>query len=136
MHIHFQHLHPIPHPGERPPLVPDDLIYNDKARAYHYPQPLRTMAHIRGSHVDNTLTTRLQQQLQTTLYYSALDPSLLPVYLQKRRAQLLLQQLPLPDRLARWYSRKGVDIPAGYTICTCHMHTPETWGHFTKCPLA
>ena len=66
--------------------MPDDVIYNDTGRAYHYPQPLRTMAYIRGSHADNTLMTRLQQELQTTLYYSALDPSLLPVHLQKWRA--------------------------------------------------
>ena len=77
--------------------------------------------------------TQLQQELRTTLYYSALDPSLLPVHLQKHRAQLLLEQLPLLDRVARWYSRKGVDIPPEYTICPCHMHTPEIWDHFTKC---
>ena len=75
MHTHLQHLPPIPHPGEPPPWVPDDMTYNDTGRAYHYPQPLRTMAHIRGSRADNTLMTRLQQELQTTLYYSALDPS-------------------------------------------------------------
>ena len=94
------------------------------------------MAHIRGSNANNTLMTRLQQELQTTLYYSALNPSLLPVHLQKRRAQLLLKQLPLLDRVARWYSRKGADIPTEYTICPCHMHTPEGWDHFTKCSLA
>ena len=116
--------------------MPNDVIYNDTGRAYHYPQPLRTMGHIRGSHADNTLMTRLQQELQTALYYSALDPSLLPVHLQKRRAQLLLEQMPLLDRVARWYGRTGVDIPPQYTICPCHMHTPETWDHLTQCPLA
>ena len=129
MHTHLQHLAQIPHPGQPPPWVPDDVISNDAGRAYHYPQPLRTMAHIRGSHADNTLMTRLQQELQTTLYYSVLDQSLLPVHLQKRPSQLLLQQLPLLNRVARWYSRKGVDIPPEYTICPCHMHTPETWDH-------
>ena len=94
------------------------------------------MAHIRGSHTDTTVMTHIQQELQTTLYYSALDPSLLPVHLQKQRAQLLLEQLPLNNRVARWYSRKGVDIPSEYTICPCHMRTPEMWDHFTKCPLA
>ena len=136
MHTHLQHLPPIPHPGEPPPWVPDDVIYKDTGRAYHYPQPLRTMAHTRGSHADNTLMARLQHELQTTLYYSALNPSLLPVHLQKRQAQLLLEQLPLLDRVARWYGKKGVDIPPEYTVCPCHMHTPETWDHFTKYPLA
>ena len=71
-----------------------------------------------------------------TLDYSALEPCLLPVHLQKRRAQLLLEQLPLLDRVTGWYSRKGVDIPPEYTICPCHMHTPETCDDFTRCPLA
>ena len=46
MHTHLQHLPPIPHPGQPPAWVPDDGIYNDTERAYHYPQPIRTMAHI------------------------------------------------------------------------------------------
>ena len=54
MHSHLQHLSPIPQPGLPPPWVLDDVIYNNTGQAYHYPQPLRTMAHIRGSHADNT----------------------------------------------------------------------------------
>ena len=121
LNTHLQHLPPIPHPGDPPPWVPTGVIYNDTGRAYHYPQPLRNMAHIRGSHADNTLMTRFQQELQTTLYYLALDPSLLPVDLQNRRARLLHKQLPLLDRVARWCSRRDVDIPTEYTICPCHM---------------
>ena len=48
--------------------MPDDVMYNDTGRAYHYPQPLRTKAHIRGGHADTTHMTRLQQELQMTLY--------------------------------------------------------------------
>ena len=81
--------------------MPCDVIYNDTGRAYHYPQRLRTTAHVPGGHTNTTLMTRLHQELQTTLYYSALDPSLLQVHLQKGRAQLLLEQLPLLDRVAR-----------------------------------
>ena len=105
MHTHFRHLPPIPHPREPPAWVPDDRIYNDMGQAWHYPQPIRTMAHIRGSHADNTLMNRLPHELQTALYFSAFDLSLLPVHLQTRRAQLLLEQLPLLDRVARWYDR-------------------------------
>ena len=94
------------------------------------------MAHIRGSHADNTLMNRLQHELQGALYFSALDPSLLPVHLQTRRAQLLLEQLPLLDRVARWYDRRGIDIPPEYTICPYHLHKPETSEHFKQCPLA
>ena len=68
MHTHLQQLPPIPHPGEPPPWVPNEVIYNNTGRAYHYPSPLRTMAHIQGSHANNTLMTRLQQELQRTLY--------------------------------------------------------------------
>ena len=94
------------------------------------------MGHIRGSHADNTLMNHLQHKLQTAIYFSALDPSLLPVQLQARRAQLLLEHLPLLDRVARWYGRRGIDIPPEYTICPCHLDQPETWKHFKQCPLA
>ena len=94
------------------------------------------MAHFQGNHADNTLMTRLQQELQTTLYYSALDLSLLPVHLQKRLVQLLLEQLPLLNKVARWYNRKGIDIPPEYTVCPCHLQQPEAWNHFTRCQLS
>ena len=94
------------------------------------------MAHIRGSHADNTLMNHLQHKLQTALYFSALDPSLLPVHLQTRCAQLLHEQLPLLDRVASWYGRRGIDIPPEYTICPCHLQQPETSKHFKQCPLA
>ena len=119
MHTHLQHLPPIPHPGEPPAWVPDDRIYNDTGRAYHYPQPIRTMGHIRGSKADNTLMNHLQHKLRTALYFSALDPFLIPVYLQTRRAQLLLEHLPLLDRVAHCYGRRGISVPPEYTICPC-----------------
>ena len=136
MHTHLQHLPQIPHPGKPPVWVPDDRIYNDTGQAYHYPQPIRTMAHIRGSQADNILMNHLQHKLQTALYFSALNPSLLAVHLQTRRAQLLLEQLPLLHRVARWYGRRCIDIPPEYTICPCHLQQPETWEHFKQCPLA
>ena len=129
MHTHLQHLLPVPRPGEPPDWVPDDRIYNDTGQAYHYPQPVRTMAHIRGSQADSALLSRLQHTLRTALYFSALDSSLIPVHLQTRHAQLLLEQLPLLDRVARWYARRGIDIPSEYTICPCHLQQPETWEH-------
>ena len=44
-------------------------MYNDTGRAYHYLQPIRTMAHIRGSLADNTLMNHLLHKLQTALYF-------------------------------------------------------------------
>ena len=79
---------------------------------------------------------RLQHELQTALYFSALDPSRLPVHLQTRRVQLLLEQTPLMDRVARWYDRRGIDVPPEYTICPCHLQQPATWEHFKQCLLA
>ena len=129
-------LHTGPSPGSRRPAwVPDDRIYNDTGRAYHYPQPIRTMAHIPSSQADNTLMNHLQHKLQTALYFSALDPSLMPVHLQTGRAQLLLDQLPLLDRVARWYGRRGIEILPEYTICACDLQQPETWENFKRCPL-
>ena len=116
--------------------MPEDVIYNDTGQAYHCSQHLTTMAHIWGSHTDNTLMARLQHELQTMPYFSALDPSPLPVHLQKRGAQLLLEQLPLLDRMARWYSREDIDIHPKYTICLCHLQQPETWDHIKRCSLA
>ena len=85
---------------------------------------------------DNSLINHLQHKLHTALYFSALDPSLLPVHLQTRRAQLLLEQLTLLDRVACCNGRRGIDIPPEYTICPCHLQQPETWEHFKQCPLA
>ena len=94
------------------------------------------MAHIRGSQADSTSMNHLKHKLQTAVYFSGLDPSLLPVHLQTRRAQLLLEQLPLLDRVARWYGRRGVEIPPEYTVCPCHLQQPETWEHFKHSLLA
>ena len=60
MHTHLQHLQPVLRPGEPPAWVPDDQIYNDTGRAYHCLQPIRTMAHIRGSQADNALLNHLK----------------------------------------------------------------------------
>ena len=136
MHTHLQRLPPVPRPGEPRAWVLEDRIYNDMGRAYHYPQPVPTMAHIRGSQANNARLSHLQHTMHTALYFSALNPSLIPLHLQTRRAQLLREQLPLLDRVVRWYARRGIDIPPEYTICPCHLQQPETWGHFKHCPLA
>ena len=124
MHTHLQHLPPVPRPGEPPAWVPDDRIRNDTGRAYQYPQPVRTMAHIRGSQADSALLSHLQHTMRTALYFSALDPFPIPVHLRTRGAQLLLEQLPLLDRVAHLYARQGIDILPEYTICPCHLQQP------------
>ena len=58
LHTPLRHLPPILHPRKPPALVPNDQIYNDTRQAYNYPQHIRTMAHIRGDHADNTLMSK------------------------------------------------------------------------------
>ena len=108
MHTHLQHLLPVPRPREPPAWVPEDRIHNDTGRAYHYPQPIRTMAHIRGSQAEDGPLNHLQHKMRTKLYFSAHDPSLIPMHPQPPRTQLLPEQLPLLDRVARWYARRGI----------------------------
>ena len=132
MQPHLHHLTLIPQPGKTPSWVPDDVIYNDTGRAYHYAQPLRTIGHIRGSHANNTLLTGLQQELEFALYFWALNWSLLPVRLQKGHRQLILQQLPFHDSVPRWYSRKGTDTPppgTPYALATHNSRKSGTISH-------
>ena len=58
-----------------------------------------------------------------------------PLPLQKPRLQLALEQLPLLTRYHRWYTRRSIHVPAGYTKCICSHAEEETWDHFKACPL-
>ena len=85
MHTHFQHVRPIPNAREPPALLLEGVVYNNMGQAYHYRHPLSTMAYIGGTPADTALTNRLQHELATALYFSALDSALLPVHLQTQR---------------------------------------------------
>ena len=102
--------------------MPDDVIHNDTGRAYNYPWPLRTIAHIWETHAYNILMNSLQRKLQTALNFSTLYTSLIPVHLQKQRAEILLEKLPFLERLIHWYQREGIVMPREYTTCPCHVH--------------
>ena len=125
MHTHLQHLPPVLQPDDLPTWVPEGVMYNTTENAYYYPQPLRMMAYIRGRAHDTELMAALQNKLETSLHFSALDPTTLPVHLQKRRAQLLLEQPPLLDCIRRWYTRRGIHIPLKVTICPCHQRAVD-----------
>ena len=75
MHTHLQHLTPVLRSGEPPAWVPDDRIYINTGRAYHYPQPIRTWLGL--GLADNALLNHVKHKMRTALYFSALDPSLI-----------------------------------------------------------
>ena len=82
---------------------------------------------IRGGHANTALMNVLQHKLQTALYFSALNAALLPVHPQTRRAQLLLEQPPLLQRVARWYDKRGIGVYVGYMDVHAvlrHDHSP------------
>ena len=69
--------------------------------------------------------------MQIPPYHAALRQANVPAHLQKRRIQLLREQLPFLTRVARWLARKHIDVPEE----PCDHTTPEDWEHFKKCPL-
>ena len=134
-HSHLQHLPPIP-PATRPPKwMPEDTPYTDQDKQYHYPTPIQQLATTLGHPANTELRRRLGDSVHTPLYYSALRPDSLPAHLQKPRLQLALEQLPLLTRYHRWYARRSIHVPAGYTKCICGHAEEETWDHFKVCPL-
>ena len=81
------------------------------------------------------LLRRIKDSVRTPLYYSALRLDNLPTHLQKQRLQLALELLPLLTRYYRWYARRSIHVPAGYTKCFGGQVEEETWDHFKTCPL-
>ena len=134
-HSHLQHLPPIPSATQPPQWIPEDTPYTDRDKQYHYPTTIPQLATTLGNPANTELLRRLKDSAHTPLYYSALRPDSLPAHLQKPRLQLALDQLPLLVRYHRWYARRSIDVPAGYTKCICGHAEEETWDHFKVCPL-
>ena len=134
-HTHLQHIPPIPAPHQTPDWVPEDAPYSSHDRAYHYPNPIQHLARVLGDADSRAHIQELQDRLQIPLYHSALRPANVPAHLQKRRIQLLREQLPFLTRVARWPARKHIHVPEEHTRCLCDHTTPEDWEHFKKCPL-
>ena len=134
-HTHLQHVPPVPEPHQTPDWVPEDAPYSSHDRAYHYPNPVQHLARVLGDADSRAHIQELQDRLQVPLYHSALRPANVPAHLQKRRIQLLREQLPFLTRVARWLARKHIHVPGEHTCCPCDHTTPEDWEHFKKCPL-
>ena len=124
-----------PRPHSPPKWILEDTPYTDRDKQYHYPTPIQQPVTTLGHPANTALLRRLEDSVHTPLYYSALRPDSLPAHLQKRRLQLALEQLPLLARYHRWYARRSIHVPAGYTKCICGHAEEETWDHFKVCPL-
>ena len=130
-HSHLQHLPPIPSPKCPPTGYPKTRRTRTKTNSTTTPPPSTTLGHP----ANTELLRRLEDSVRTPLYYSALRPESLPAHLQKPRLQLALEQLPLLTKYYRWYARRSIYVPAGYTRCSCGHAEEETWDHFKTCPL-
>ena len=134
-HTHLQHIPPKPEPHQTPDWVAEDAPYTSHNRAYHYPNPIQHLARMLSDTDSGAHIEELQEKLTVPLYHSALRPANVPAHLQKRRIQLLREQLPLLTRVARWLARKHIHVPETHTCCPCNHTTPEDWEHFKICPL-
>ena len=124
-HTHLQHIPPVPEPGQTPDWVPEDAPYSSHDRAYHYSNPIQHLVRVLGDTDSQAHIQVLQEKLQIPLYDSALRPANVPAHLQKRRIQLLREQLPFLSKVARWLARKHIHVPEEYTRCPCDHTTPE-----------
>ena len=122
-------------PHSPPKWMPEDTPYTDRDKQYHYPTPIQQLATTLCHPANTELLPRLEVPIHTPLYYTALRPDSLPAHLQKPRLQLALEQLPLLTRYHRWYARRSIHVPAGYTKCICGHAEEETLDHFKVCPL-
>ena len=132
-HTHLEHLPLKPEPHQTPDWVPDDAPYTSQDRAYHYPYPIQHHARVLGDTDSRAHIQELQETLKATLGHSVLRPACVPAHLQKRRIQLLREQLPFLTRVARWLARKHIHMPGKHTHCPWD-HT-EDWEHFKICLL-
>ena len=130
-HTHVQHLPPIPSATQPPHWIPGDTPCTDIDKQYHYPTQIQQLATTLGHPANTELLSRVEDSVCTPLYYSALRPP----HLQNLRLQLALEQLPLLTRNYRWYARRSLPTPAGYTKCICGHTGDETWDHLKMCPL-
>ena len=129
-HSHLKHLPPIPSETQPPHWIPEDTPYTDRqtvpllhahpTACHHTGQP--------GEHQTPAMPRRLHP-------YPPLLVSPTPGEPCSSSFQLALEQLPLLTRYYRWYARRSIHVPAGYTECICGPAAGETWDHFKVCPI-
>ena len=134
-HTHLQHIPPKPEPHRTRNWVLQDAPHTSHDGAYHYPNPIQHLGRVLGNMHSRAQIQELQEELTVPLYHSALRPACIPAHLQKRRIQLLREQLPLLTRVARWLTGKHIHVLEKHTRCPCDHTNPEDWERFKICPL-
>ena len=134
-HAHLQHLPLKPEPRQTPDWVREDAPYSSHDSGYHYHIPFQHIALLFGDADGRAHIQVLQETLKVLHYHSALRPASSPAHLQKRRIQLLAEQLRFLSRLAWWPARKHIHILDEHIRCPCDHVTPEDCGDFKTCPL-
>ena len=114
-HTHLEHIPPEREPHRNPDRVPEDAPYTSHNSAYHYSNPMQHLARVLGNTDSGAHIQQLQEKLTVPLYGSALRPACIPAHLQRRRIQLLREQLPLLTRVARWLARKHIHVLEEHT---------------------
>ena len=77
----------------------------------------------------------LKEVLLVPLYHSALCVACILAHLQKRRIQLLRQQVPFPTIAARRLAPKRIQVAEEHTHCPCNHITAEEQQLLKKCSL-
>ena len=123
-----------PEPHQTPDWVPEDAPYSSHDRAYHYPNPVQHLARVLGDADSRAHIQELQDRLQVPLYHSALRPANVPAHLQKRRIQLLREQLPFLTRVARWLAPQAHPRPRRSHPLPMRPHHPGGLGTLQEMP--
>ena len=110
-HTHLQHIPPKVEPHRTPDWVPKEAPYTSQDRAYRYRNSIQHLARVLGDTDSRAHIQELQDKLKVPVYHSALRPACVRAELQKGCIQLLREQLPFLNRVARWLARKHIHVP-------------------------
>ena len=97
------------------------------------PQPVHMLAEVRGGPEVVELSGYLEGKVGQQVHFPAvLRPETLPKRLQTRRLQAFTGQVPVRERIMRWYRHRGMDLPEEYMRCHC-IRELETYEHLMRC---
>ena len=92
-----------------------------------YPQPVHMLAQVQGGPEVVELKEYLEGKVGQRVHYAnVLRPETLPKRLQNRRLQAVTGQVPVRERIMRWYRHKGMDLREEYLRCVAGI--PGTYG--------
>ena len=127
-HLHLVHIPPRVGEEEKARWVVEEERGKRELRVY--PQPVHTLAHVRGGPEVVELNKHLEGKVGQRVYYpKVLSPETLPKRLQIRRLQAITGQQPGWETIMRWYRHKGMNLREEYMRCHCGRGQ-ETYEHF------